>query len=147
MPSALLYTLVYVSSAVKPFTEVELLHLLEKSRVSNEMHAITGLLLYRDGNFMQALEGSKAAVMQLYSNIKRDPSHQNIITVVEENIESRNFHMWSMGFANIAAKNKNIKGFSGFSALGSLREDRDRNSVAPHLLGSFLKSFSHGLSD
>jgi hypothetical protein len=49
--------LVYVSSAVKPFLSSELVDLLSKSHVYNTEVGITGMLLYKDGNFMQTIEG------------------------------------------------------------------------------------------
>jgi hypothetical protein len=57
------YYLVYVSAAVTWFSEAELRALLTGARFRNENADITGMLLYKDGNFMQALEGSEAAVL------------------------------------------------------------------------------------
>jgi hypothetical protein len=43
--------LVYVSSAIRPFLSSELVDLLSKSHVYNTEVGITGMLLYKDGNF------------------------------------------------------------------------------------------------
>jgi Sensors of blue-light using FAD len=48
--------LVYVSSSVKPFCDNELLQLLERCRRNNDKLGITGMLLYKNGDFMQALD-------------------------------------------------------------------------------------------
>ena len=49
--------LVYVSAARKLFDEAELSALLTQCRANNARLGVTGVLLYADGNFMQALEG------------------------------------------------------------------------------------------
>src|SRR3954470_3384019 len=93
--------LVYVSSATAPFTQADLLALLQISRRNNEPAGITGMLLYRDGNFMQALEGEEAAVNSAYIRISKDPRHEGLITMIKEPISERNFADWSMGFRNL----------------------------------------------
>ena len=50
---------VYVSSAVDLFSDEELLKLLDVSRKNNQALDVTGMLLYKGGNFMQFLEGEK----------------------------------------------------------------------------------------
>lgn len=50
-----MFSLTYVSSVVEPFSERELGELLPKSRENSRRLDITGMLLYKDGNFMQVL--------------------------------------------------------------------------------------------
>jgi hypothetical protein len=52
-----LYCLVYVSIANQEMSDKHLEAMLKKARNKNEKSAITGMLLYRDGFFIQALEG------------------------------------------------------------------------------------------
>ena len=52
-----IYQLVYISAANHEFTEKELHELLSKARKNNESYGITGMLLYHQGSFIQALEG------------------------------------------------------------------------------------------
>jgi len=51
--------LTYFSSAVERFNQSGLKRLLEISRRNNEPRGITGLCWYRDGHFLQYLEGRK----------------------------------------------------------------------------------------
>jgi hypothetical protein len=95
--------LVYVSSAVKPFAESELLELLAKSVENNLNLGLTGMLLYKDGNFMQVLEGEEATVRALYTKIRRDPRHRGLLTLLEGPLKERQFPDWSMGFRNLNA--------------------------------------------
>jgi len=50
-------SIVYVSSATRPLEENELLDMLKTCQRNNARTNVTGLLLYKGGNFMQALEG------------------------------------------------------------------------------------------
>ena len=60
-----MFHLVYVSSAVRPFSKSELVELLNVTRDNNSRLGVTGMLLYRDGNFMQVLEGGEPVVRAL----------------------------------------------------------------------------------
>ena len=59
------------------------------------------MLLYKDGNFMQVLEGPAAAVRDLHERINRDPRHTGLITLMERPVTQRQFADWSMGFRNL----------------------------------------------
>lgn len=91
-------TLVYTSTAVVPFSEVDLALLLSVSRSNNEPSAVTGLLLYRDGRFMQALEGPEAAVRSTLARIAADPRHTDMRTLEEVRSQQRRFGSWAMGY-------------------------------------------------
>jgi hypothetical protein len=107
--------LVYVSSATQAFSQTELLSLLEVSRRNNEPAAITGMLLYRDGNFMQVLEGEDTAVTGTHDRIKLDPRHDGLITLLKAPIPQRDFGDWSMGFRNLESMEvRSVPGYSEF---------------------------------
>jgi len=93
--------LVYVSSSVQPFTSSELLQLLDKARRNNEKLAIAGILLYKDGDFMQALEGEEEPVHSLSARIAKDPRHKDIRILLNGACTEREFPDWSMGFRNL----------------------------------------------
>ena len=59
------------------------------------------MLLYKDGNFMQVLEGDEEAVRGLYARIAADPRHGGEITLQEGFAEGRQFPDWSMGFRDL----------------------------------------------
>src|SRR3954468_5458514 len=93
--------LVYVSSATRQFSQAELIALLATSCRNNEPVGITGMLLYRDGNFMQVLEGEESAVAAAYDRISKDRRHDGLITMLKEPIATRDFGDWSMGFRDL----------------------------------------------
>ena len=110
-----MFNLIYVSSATVPFTESELLELLEISRRNNALIEVTGLLLYRDGNFMQVLEGEEDQVRTVHDRITRDSRHTGLITLLAAPIPERTFAGWSMAFRNLNSPElKNIPGFDQF---------------------------------
>ena len=94
---------VYVSAARHAFTSAELEALLEKSRANNSRDGVSGVLLYRDGDFLQVLEGPEEAVRRTYARIARDPRHGGVIVLDESEITERNFGEWSMGFRRVDA--------------------------------------------
>lgn len=108
-----LCTLVYVSLATRPMTDTDLSDLLATCRQKNRKHEVTGLLLYRDGFFMQALEGEETVIDELYEHILRDQRHSDVLLICKEAITERSFAEWSMGFQSL---NRNLpKALEGFT--------------------------------
>ena len=106
--------LVYVSAAVTSFTNEELLQLLEIARRNNERLGVTGMLLYKDGEFMQALEGDEPTVRELTEKIRRDPRHTDIRILLERPANAREFPDWSMGFQNLNELPQDVPGYTTF---------------------------------
>lgn len=110
-----MFFIIYVSSAIHPFSRPELLDILTKSRLNNAKLNITGMLLYKDGNIIQVLEGEETVVRTLYAKIARDPHHQAIIKLLQGTIEGRQFPEWSMGFNDLNHVDlASIPGYSEF---------------------------------
>ena len=137
----MLYRLVYASSASQKFSEQELVELLEVSRKNNKPFDVTGILLYRDGNFIQVLEGTRENVETIYGYINADERHKGVMLVVKEDVEDRLFPNWSMGFEDLSNSTdaRKLEGYNTFfdndrSALEKMRENPDRVWV---LLNSF----------
>ena len=96
-----LIALIYVSSAVRSLTNSDIREILNTSRESNKKKDITGILLFKDGNFMQVQEGESSIVDELHLNISRDPRHTGVITLLRTPILIRSFGDWKMGFKDI----------------------------------------------
>lgn len=98
-----MFFLIYASSATKPFTSPELLALLDKCHTTNNYRlGVTGMLLYKDGNFLQLLEGEEESVRGLYERIAADPRHRGIIVFLQGYEDERQFPEWSMGFRDLS---------------------------------------------
>lgn len=93
--------LVYISSAVRLMKDNELAQILQAARRHNPANGITGVLLYRDGNFIQVLEGEPAQVEATFARIERDPRHRQVLVLSRETQVARVFEHWTMGFRNI----------------------------------------------
>lgn len=98
-----LISLVYLSAAVVPFSTQNLVELLAQSRENNSKIGVTGMLLFKEGNFLQALEGDREKVLTLYKKIAKDVRHQKLTTLSQGNIAHRDFPDWSMGFNNLGS--------------------------------------------
>ena len=90
--------IVYVSAARRLMSESELDGLLADSRVRNGQREVTGMLLYKDGSFMQAIEGAEETIETLFDRIARDPRHGSVRRLTSETIEQRMFGDWTMAF-------------------------------------------------
>lgn len=114
MPMTLI-TLVYVSYESHALSDEELRAILESSRRNNQANNITGMLLYRDGFFIQALEGEKDIVESIYAKISKDTRHRNILMVYTNAIENRSFSNWMMGFNKVTDDSlKKVEGFTDY---------------------------------
>ena len=96
-----MYFVIYVSTAAKLFSNEELQAILIQSRAWNLAENITGMLLYKEGCFMQFLEGSREDVLFLLNKIKADPRHHNLIVLLQEEHPEREFRNWAMAFQKI----------------------------------------------
>ncbi len=92
---------IYSSAATDSFAEHQIPQLLEKTRAANAARDITGMLLYIEGSFFQALEGPAQAVDTLYRTICADPRHKHVTLIIREAIAARSFGDWTMGFATL----------------------------------------------
>jgi hypothetical protein len=112
------HRVIYVSSETSPFSEQQLEELLQKSRLHNLAAEITGMLLYKDGKFMQTLEGPREAVLTLLEKIRSDPRHGKFTLLMEAPILKRSFGSWSMGFKKITQETViNIPGYDDSNDL------------------------------
>ena len=110
-----MFSLVYVSRATENFSLGQLADMMMTFQAKNLRVNVTGLLLYKDGNFMQLLEGEQHVVLELYGKIRRDSRHTNVITLIDEPMAAQTFPDWSMGFKNLdLIKTSEVPGYSDF---------------------------------
>lgn len=97
----MVFQLVYASAATDACTREELVTLLTQARARNEACRITGMLLYREGRFLQLLEGDEQAVRRLYAAIRLDLRHRDVTMLCEGRRLLRQFPRWSMSFRDL----------------------------------------------
>jgi Sensors of blue-light using FAD len=82
--------------------------ILAKSRQFNPSSGITGILCYGGGIFLQAIEGGRNAVSELYGHIQKDVRHKDVVLLHYEEISERRFSGWTMGQVNMEKINSSI---------------------------------------
>jgi hypothetical protein len=82
--------------------------ILAESRQHNPASGITGILCHGGGIFLQAIEGGRTAVNDLYSHILKDSRHKNVELLHYEEITERQFGGWTMGQVNMSKINASI---------------------------------------
>ena len=107
--------LIYTSEAKNNFSPGELQNLLLTARRNNDRDAITGMLLYEDGTFLQVLEGENDVIESTYQRIAADKRHHKIMLIARFEIDHRSFHDWEMGFFDASGgKLLQLPGYSNF---------------------------------
>ena len=82
--------------------------ILAQSRLHNPECGITGILCYGGGIFLQAIEGGRMPVSELYGHIQRDARHKDVVLLHYEEIPERRFGGWTMGQVNMSRINASI---------------------------------------
>jgi hypothetical protein len=110
-----LFQIVYTSAATRELNLAELLGLLKGSVERNSRLGITGLLLYKNCCFLQALEGEEETVVRLFAKISHDPRHHHVIPLIHEPIQQRSFPDSAMAFPDLDSPElRNLPGYSEF---------------------------------
>ena len=93
--------LIYASSATHLMDDQDLRSILTKAHEKNARLDVTGMLLYRSGNFLQVLEGQEKVLDDLFKVILQDPRHYQVTLLLKRSVPKRSFEQWEMGFTNI----------------------------------------------
>jgi hypothetical protein len=101
-----LIRLVYVSTAQEAVDLAEFKRILLQAQGNNQRRDLTGMLAFNSKIFLQALEGARDQVNDLYARILRDPRHHSLALLKYSEIEERHWSNWSMGFAAPNADNR-----------------------------------------
>ena len=80
--------------------------ILTHSRSQNASCGVTGILCYGMGTFLQAIEGGRMVISELYGSIQKDPRHKEIVLLSYEEISERRFGGWTMGQVNFSRLNQ-----------------------------------------
>ena len=103
----MLVRLLYASRVVDDRPET-IEAILARSRQFNPSTGITGILCYGGGIFLQAIEGGRSAVSELYGHIQKDARHKDVVLLHYEEISERRFGGWTMGQVRLDKLNPSI---------------------------------------
>lgn len=121
--------IVYVSSSTELLEESQLMSLLAEIREKNQRNNITGMLLYKDGDFMQAIEGPEHILVPLYEEIAEDDRHSQIIELIRQVKTKRDFGGWTMGYKQLTEKSEHLEGFNRFFDEDVIINDESGNEA------------------
>lgn len=116
----MLVRLLYASRSVTPLNTEVVDDILVSAQNRNSEHGITGILCVCTlGNvFLQALEGDRLEINQLYRNLVVDPRHADVTVLHHEQIDQRVFSSWRMGRVDLNRLNAGtILRYSAHAAL------------------------------
>ena len=134
-----LFCIVYSSSATELFDEPALIELLEVARKNNRTNNLTGMLLYSDGVFLQAMEGTQSKVKEVFEHIAKDQRHKGITVLRQIHQQERQFSDWEMGFRSISRQK--LAEISGYSELLNPGFDISRLDDASSIAWKMLVGF------
>ena len=93
------YSICYVSTADRSLSKDDIHTILEESTASNMQNNVTGVLLHKDGNFLQLIEGDKETIIALYyGKIIHDKRHPKCTKIFEKEFQYRFFAGYGNGF-------------------------------------------------
>lgn len=122
-----LLALMYVSTASGPVDAAALDNILATARAANSQMNVTGILLYRRGQFYQYLEGPESAVREVYRRIAGDPRHTDLRVLVDHEVSERRFATWTMGYEPLRSASSVVP--SGFRDTFADLSDADPQIV------------------
>lgn len=104
----MLVRLLYVSRALDLDASAATDAILAVAREHNMANGITGILCYGGGIYLQAIEGGRNQVNNLYAQIVSDKRHTDVVLLNYEEIAERRFGGWTMGQVNLSKLNTSV---------------------------------------
>jgi Sensors of blue-light using FAD len=118
-----MHQIVYTSTATEDFSAPSLKKLLVDARMRNRVLGVSGILVFHDRTFLQALEGEQRAVNEIFASIVSDRRHRDIDVLHRgPGFDRRLFGDWSMGFADFSGAADILKGFVRLNEQLRIRE-------------------------
>jgi hypothetical protein len=134
-----LFQLVYVSTAKADISYTDIRNILDSSRKNNALDDVTGLLIFRDGFFLQLLEGQETAVKNILGKILLDTRNEKVRVLVQEDAPSRLFHDWNMAFVDGDLSTNETQDLLDLFEI-ALQADISKRTLIPVMLRRFRGS-------
>ncbi|MBX9706221.1 MAG: BLUF domain-containing protein [Gammaproteobacteria bacterium] len=130
-----LVQLIYASRLVGDESVLNAIH--SHAVRNNTARTITGMLLYADGRFLQALEGESKDVHRTFDYIKQDVRHSSVCLLLDAAIDERAFWHWNMGFRHL--QHEELAKFPEY--LAYFEDDFSLLKAQPQMALEILKTF------
>ena len=128
-----IYEMLYVST-IAPAACVSVVSTIAmRSRVSNALRCITGMLIFDGIRFCQYLEGGKDDLVALFERINNDSRHASVTLIHHGPLQERRFKKFSLAFASgddfeALGRLESLKGQSGITAFSELLPTLDKEA-------------------
>lgn len=119
-----IYQLVYTSKASRSMDLESVKMISDKAEEANKRNGVTGILIYRDGFFLQLLEGDKYNVHYTFKKINDDNRHTSVKVLIDKEVNSRLFPRWNMVFRNLDDADPELR-----SQIIELLQDKSKNPL------------------
>jgi hypothetical protein len=118
-----MHQIVYTSTAAEDFSFADIKQLLLGARRRNRSLGVSGMLVFHDRTFLQALEGEQRAVNEIFAKIASDSRHQDIAILHRgPGFDQRLFGEWSMGFADFTGAADILRAFVRLNEQQRIRD-------------------------
>lgn len=119
--------LVYYSRASANITEQMLKEMLDISTQNNLRDEITGFLIFRDGFFVQLLEGIEDRVRTCLGRIQRDTRHNFVTVIAQVKSDTRMMPHWGMSLidnSQLTASTKDLINLFDSTVVGEIHSTK-----------------------
>ena len=104
----MLVRLLYASTAHPSVDGNEYRKILLTAQTKNNEASVSGMLVFNQKYFLQVLEGDRSVLNALYNKIAKDPRHHSLEILGIEEIATRDYGTWSMGYAAPTTLNRSL---------------------------------------
>lgn len=106
-------TIVYVSRVAAKtsgaIVPTGLYDIYKKSMAFNQTNGIFGTLYYRNGHYLQVIEGPDQVADQLFAKIQNDGRHEQLIVLINQPADSRSYKSWDVRLQSAPHKDAALK--------------------------------------
>ncbi len=116
----------YVSNSLIPKENFkrDVENIARSSSENNMAQNITGILFFKNGEFLQIIEGREKDLRAVMKRIENDTRHENVTYVIDEPIKEAGFQTWSMHFLDLDSPTK-----YGLKSMRHIREGFQKNNL------------------
>lgn len=101
----MLKTICYISDLNGDASFTNLKSIYTTAKENNLKNNITGILIYKNNNFLQVFEGIENTVNDTFKKISADTRHRNLFIIIDKKTENRYFEDYNFGFTIVKDNN------------------------------------------
>lgn len=141
----MLVRLIYASRACEPISHDLVDAILAAARRHNAVTGVTGVLCHSEDIFVQALEGGREQVNQLYARLLQDQRHKEVTLLCYEETDVRRYASWTMGKVRLDNVNRSL--LLKYSSCGVLNPYDISGCATAALLGELAETGALAVRD